>query len=309
MRALDGLLDPARHLALGAGDVERLVHGLVPRLLLGGDVDRRLGGLAAGAGVGVHDLAGAGRVVARRRIGRTLAGFVAAVVVLTGTVPVAFGLAFPVPVFTLRVRIVTVGVVVLSVVVIGGVGRIAGVVVVGIVRGLRCLGGIRAGGAGIGGRVAIITGVAVLGLEAVVGLLDGETVPGLRIGREREARVADERMGDELRGHLPALGVALAPARVVLQGAGHHHARHRGLDEVRIGLRHPPGRVADLVPVGRERLAAEIGPEREPQHEAPEEGLLAQQLRHAVADPKRGFGEYPARHQAAFRTGSGGGAK
>ena len=140
-------------------------------------------------------------------------------------------------------------------------------------------------------------------------MLDGQAVPGLRVGREREAGIADERVGDELRGHLPALGVPLAPACVVLQGAGHDHARHRGLDEVRIGLRHPARRVADLVPVGRERLAAEIGPEREPQHEAPEEGLLAQQLRHAVADAKRRLGKYPDGHQAASRMGAGGGVK
>ena len=46
MGALHRLLDLARHLALGAGDVEGLVHRLVPGLLLGGDVHRRLGGLA-----------------------------------------------------------------------------------------------------------------------------------------------------------------------------------------------------------------------------------------------------------------------
>ena len=42
MGALHGFLDLARHLAFGAGDVERLVHCLVPGLLLGGDVHRRL---------------------------------------------------------------------------------------------------------------------------------------------------------------------------------------------------------------------------------------------------------------------------
>ena len=61
MGALHGLLDLARHLALGAGDVERLVHGLVPGLFFGGDVHRGLGGLTvvARTGVRVHDLAGA----------------------------------------------------------------------------------------------------------------------------------------------------------------------------------------------------------------------------------------------------------
>ena len=88
MGALDGLLDLARHLSLGAGDVERLVHGFVPSLLLGGDVHRRLGGLAAvaRAGDGVHDLASAAGVVARRRIRGTLIAFALAVLVLAVTV-------------------------------------------------------------------------------------------------------------------------------------------------------------------------------------------------------------------------------
>ena len=214
----------------------------------------------------------------------------------------------------LAVRVVVlarpiVTVVVVADAVIGGIGGIVGVVVVVVGRGLPGLGGTRRGGAGAGGRVGVVGGVPVLGPEAVVGLLDGEPVPGFRVRRQREAGVANERVGDELRGHLPALRVPLAPARVVLQGAGHHYTRHRGLDEVRIGLRHPAGRVADLVPVGRQRLARRIGPEREPQHEAPEEGLLAQQLRHAVADAERGFVQYPGGHHAAFRTGAGGGAK
>ena len=46
-------------------------------------------------------------------------------------------------------------------------------------------------------------------------------------------------MGDELRGELPAFRIALAPARVVLQGAGYDDARHRGLDDVRICVRDP----------------------------------------------------------------------
>ena len=68
------LLDPARQLALGPGEVHGLVHGLVPRLLLGGDVHLGLAcvGIAAAAGARVHDLAGAGGIVARRRVGRAV---------------------------------------------------------------------------------------------------------------------------------------------------------------------------------------------------------------------------------------------
>ena len=67
-----GLLDPARQLAFGPGKVHGLVHGLVPRLLLGGDVHRRLAGIAVAAGARVHDLSGAGGIVACRRVGRAV---------------------------------------------------------------------------------------------------------------------------------------------------------------------------------------------------------------------------------------------
>ena len=49
MGAADRLLDGARRLALRPGEVEGLVHGLVPGLLLVVDVNRRI----AGSGVGV----------------------------------------------------------------------------------------------------------------------------------------------------------------------------------------------------------------------------------------------------------------
>ena len=62
------------------------------------------------------------------------------------------------------------------------------------------------------------------------------------------------------------------------------------------------------MPVRRQRLAGRIGPEREPQHQAPEEGLLAQQLRHAVADAERRLAEHAGGHQAASRTGSSAGS-
>ena len=77
-------------------------------------------------------------------------------------------------------------------------------------------------------------------------LLDAHAVPRLGVGRQGEARAANERMGDELRGELPAFGIALPPARVVLQGAGHDDARHRGLDDVRVGVGNPLGRITDL---------------------------------------------------------------
>ena len=244
--ALDRLLDLARHLPLGAGDVERLVHGLVPGLLLGGDVHRRLGGLAAvaRASVRIHDLPGAGRIVAGRSIGRTLVAFVVAV------------LALAVPVLVVSVLAVglAVAVLVLTVLVAGGIGRITGVLVIAVGRGFAV--GRSVGPGGTGRCVGVVPGVVGAGLgQTVVGLLDAHLLPGFGVGREREPGVANERMGDELRGQLPALGVALAPARVVLQGAGHDHPRHRGLDEVRIGVRHPARRIADLVPVRRQRLA------------------------------------------------------
>ena len=276
MGVLHRLLDLARHLALGAGDVEGLVHGLVPRLLLGGDVDRGLGGLAvlARTGVGVHDLARARGVEARRGIGYRVGG---------RAVP------------ALAVAVARVGS-------IGRRGRVARRIAVAVPGGGRLAGRHcrRVGG----WRAAVVAGIVVLGLEALVRLLDAHAVPGVRPGRQREARVANERVGDELRGPLPTRRVSLAPAGVVLERTGHDHARHRGLDEVRGGLRDPPGRVADLVPVGRERLAGRIRAQRKPQHEAPEEGLLAQELRHAVADPQRRFGEHAGGHHAASRTGT-----
>ena len=233
--ALNRLLDLGRHLSLGAGDVERLVHGLVPGLLLGGDVHRRLGAIAtvACAGVGVHDLPGAGRIVARRSIGRTLVAFVVAV------------LALAVPVLVVSVLAVglAVAVLVLTVLVAGGIGQVTGVLVLGVGRGLAV--GRIVGPGGTGRCVGVVPGVvgARLG-QTVVCLLDAHVLPGFGVRREREAGVANERMGDELRGQLPALGVALAPARVVLQGAGHDHARHRGLDEVRIGVANVHGPAA-----------------------------------------------------------------
>ena len=138
-------------------DVERLVHGLVPRLLLGGDVHGRLGGVAlvAGAGVRVHDLAGAGRIVAGRRIGRTLVAFVVAVPALAVAVVVVSVLAAGLGVAVVVLTVAVVG---------GGIGLVVGVPVIAV--GRRLAGGRSAGG-GIGGCVAVVAGIAVLGLEAV----------------------------------------------------------------------------------------------------------------------------------------------
>ena len=114
------------------------MHGLVPRLLLRGGVHGRLAGIGAVAcaGVGVHDLAGAGRIVARRGIGCA--------------VP-----ALAVPLLTVAVA--------------SGIGRIAGFIAAG--RRLASDTGPRA--AGILGCVAAVTGIVVPRLrQAVVCLLD-----------------------------------------------------------------------------------------------------------------------------------------
>ena len=178
--------------------------------------------------------------------------------------------------------VLTLAVPVAAVALVGGIGRSSRLIAVGA----------RAVGATLG-WIAVVVWIAVPGFrQAVVRLLHAQVLPGLGIGREREARVAQERVGDELRGRLPAFRVPFAPAGVMLQGARHHHPRHGGLDQVRVGLRHPAGRVADLLPVAGERLPRGIGAEREPQDEAPEEGLLPQQLSHAVAHPECGFPEH-----------------
>ena len=89
-------------------------------------------------------------------------------------------------------------------------GLIVGLVVM-VAAGLR---GGRVGTVACGGRSGAITApLAVLrSRQAVVGLLDADPVPGFRVCWEPEARVAQQSVGDELRGTLPALGLALTPA-------------------------------------------------------------------------------------------------
>ena len=134
------LLDPARRLALDPGDAEGLVHGLVPGLLLGGGVHGRLAGTGAGAraGVGVEDLACAGRIMARRRTGCAIA---------------------------------VLGVLLLAFAVTGGIGRIVGFIA--DPGGRRLPARPSARGSGTLGCVAVVTGIVLPGLrQAVVCLLD-----------------------------------------------------------------------------------------------------------------------------------------
>ena len=132
--------------------------------------------------------------------------------------------------------------------VVGLIVGAAGIVAAG--SGLRA----RRVAAGPGSRAVVPVPVAVLVLrQAVVGLLDAQSLPPLCVGRQGEARVAQQTVGDELRGALPAFWIALAPPRVVLQSAGQHHAPDRRLDEICIGVRDPLRQIPDLVAVARER--------------------------------------------------------
>jgi len=100
--------------------------------------------------------------VAWRGIARTLVVVVVAVLALA----VALAVAVLVP------TVAVVG---------GGISLVIGVLVIAVRRGLA--GGRILGADGIGGCAAVVTGIAVLGLEAVVGLLDGEAVPRLGVRR------------------------------------------------------------------------------------------------------------------------------
>ena len=277
MGAPDRLLHRAGRQALRLREVEGLVHGLVPGLLLGVDVERRVGGCAVGIGVsgvaraGIHDLAGAGGIDARGSRRSRLSSL--------DRRPRSADLLR-----TSRCRRWS-----------GHRRRDrpdCGSPVTAAAATRRRWRGVLA---------STLTVVLLRLRQAVVGLLDADPVPGLGVGRELEARVAQEAVGDELRGLLPAAGLALAPAGVVLERAGQHHAADRGLDEVRAGVGHPLGRVADLVAVARQRLAGGVGADRQPEREAAEEGLVLEQGRDAVADPARRFLAGAAGHHAASR--------
>ena len=132
--------------------------------------------------VRVHDLAGAARVVA----GRRLPGWVRARAIAA------------------RSRLVLL----LRTAVIGWIGR--SVLIVTTVAGLRV---VRAPIAVSvpGRRGAILVRPAVRWFrKPVVGLLGADAVPGFGLGRQDEASVAQKSVGDQLRGPLPALRVAAA---------------------------------------------------------------------------------------------------
>ena len=85
--APDRVFDGARQLALGLGEAGRLVHGLVPGLLFGGNLGRGWASAALPAiGGGVHDLAGAGRIAARRSVGAGLLAVAVLRIVIAGPV-------------------------------------------------------------------------------------------------------------------------------------------------------------------------------------------------------------------------------
>ena len=113
-------------------------------------------------------------------------------------------------------------------------------------------------------RVARILPIVGRFREPVVGLLGADAVPGLGLGRQDEARVPQQAVGDQLRGPLPALRVAAAPPGVMLERTGQDHARQRGLDPVGVGVRHPLGRVADVLAVAGQGLAGRVGADRQP---------------------------------------------
>ena len=271
MRPPDRFLYGAGQLSLGLGEAGRLVHGLVPGLLLLGDIGGGRAGFALPATGGrVHDLASAGRIGARRGVGAAISTRIVAV---------------------LRISVA------------GPVARPAGIIVAAGVGGWRSARGTGAGIATAGRRVAL----AVVGIglgQAVIGLFDADAVPGLGVGRQGKPRVFQQAVGHQLGGALPALRVALAPARVVLECAGQHYPCHGGLDDMRLRFGDPAGRIADLPPIAGHGLAAGIGADRQPQGEAAEEGLLAQQCRHAGADAPRRFRLDTGGHHAAFRAGS-----
>ena len=83
-----------------------------------------------------------------------------------------------------------------------------GIIVTAGVGGWRCAG--RTGISTAGRRVAIP--VVVLRLrQAVIGLFDADAVPGLGVRRQGESGIAQEPVGHQLGGALPALQVGARP--------------------------------------------------------------------------------------------------
>ena len=268
------------------------MHGFVPGLLLGGNVGWHLasfGVVVAAAGLCVHHLAGAGRIAAGRGIGlsvraRTAVGLRIALVGCVG------GAAAVIRVGVAAIMVTTVVIVLAAAVVIARIGLQT------------------ACGTAVARRwwAVVPLPAAFLRLgQAVIGLFHADPVPGLGVGRKLEARVAQEPVGDELGGLLPAPGVAFTASRVMLQRAGQHHPSDRGLDEVRVGASDPVGRIADLASVARQRLADRIRADRKAEREAPEEGLVAQQRGHAVADAAGRLLAGTGGHHAASRSTAG----
>ena len=248
------------------------------------------GVVVAAAGRCVHHLAGAGRIAAGRGIGlsvraRTVVGLRIALVGCVGGGVAVIGVGAAV-VIAITV-VITVVIVLAAGSVIGRVGLRAAVVASRL-------------------RGAAPFPLALLRFaQTVVGLLDADPVPGLGVGRKLEARVAQQAVGDELGGLLPAPGVPLGASRVMLQRAGQHHPSDRGLDEIRVRVRDPVGRIADLAPVARQRLASRIRPDRKAEREAAEEGLIAQQRGHAAADAAGRLPAGAGGHHAASRSTAG----
>ena len=60
------------------------------------------------------------------------------------------------------------------------------------------------------------------------------------------------------------LRVAAAPPGVMFERTGQDDARQRGLDPVGIGVRHPLGRVANVLAIAGQGLAGFVGTYRQP---------------------------------------------
>ena len=64
------------------------------------------------------------------------------------------------------------------------------------------------------------------GRDSFIEKIHAQVLPRFGFGREREAGVPQECVGDELRGLLSPFRIPLSPAGVMLERARHHHACH-----------------------------------------------------------------------------------